>query len=697
MRKVLILLLAVAWWGTAIAKTTIYRDKWGVPHIYADSEEAALFALGYAQAEDRLEQLLKNYLHAEGKMASVFGEQFVEEDYRQRLLRHGEIAKARYGELDARFRKLAEAFAAGIKHYMKEHPEKAPEWSFEPQPYQLVALGRFVIWGWPAGQALSDLGRRLPRPPAFGSNEWAVSPKRSAEECVITCIDPHVSWHDAFRWYEAHVHGGRLNVYGFAALGTPAFGLGHNDYCSWACTTGGPDTADVYEEEISPDDPLQYRYDGQWKDIQVLPIEIDVKTKDGKKTVTRKIERTHHGPIVVREGNRAYAIKLAYEEEVGLAEQIFRQNTATNLDEFKAALAMNQLMPQNVMYGDVHGNIYYCRTGMVPIRQPGYDYTRPLPGYTSKTEWLGIHKMDDLVQILNPPQGFMQNCNISPDTMMPGSFLTGDRYPDYIWRGDYGDSNQRGRRAVELLGSNDSVTVEEAIEIALDTYIDDSDKWCRALNNAWQAQKASYKPRNAELPRAVEILSTWDGRAEADRIGATLFCHWRRACRTSLAVPARRIESRRPLPETGEIALLSALDKAVSYMKEKYASIEVPWGNVMRIRRGEHDVPCSSGGPPGSGMEPLRAVGYEGPDENGKFSARSGQSCTTVVIFRAPGKVESYSAVPFGQSDDPNSPHYFDQARELFSKKKLKPTYYNDLEALKANLESKKELDVPSF
>lgn len=143
--------------------------------------------------------------------------------------------------------------------------------------------------------------------------------------------------------------------------------------------------------------------------------------------------------------------------------------------------------------------------------------------------------------------------------------------------------------------------------------------------------------------------------------------------------------------------MLSALDKAVSYMKDKYGSIEVPWGDVMRIRRGKYDVPCSSGGPPGSGMSPLRAVGYRGPDDNGRFSGRSGQTCTTVVILRAPGKVESYSAVPFGQSDDPDSPHYFDQARELFSKKKLKPTYYNDLEALKANLESKKELDVPSF
>jgi len=697
MRRFFIIPVLVVLCGSVLAKTTIYRDKWGVPHIYSDTQEGAFFALGYAQAEDRLEQLLKNYLHADGKMASALGREFIEEDYRQRLLRHGEITKTRYGEVDARLRKLLEAFVAGIKHYMKEHPEKVPSWGFEPQPWQPIAVGRFIIWGWPAGQALSDLGRRFPRPPAFGSNQWAVSPERSAEGCVITCIDPHVGFFGEFRWYEAHVHGGKFNCYGFAPLGTPAFGLGHNDYCSWACTTGGPDTADVYEEEINPDNPLQYRYDGQWRDIQVLPIEIEVKTESGKRTITRKIERTHHGPIVIREGNRAYAMKLAQEGEIGIATQIYRQNTATTLEEFKAALAMNQLMPQNVMYGDVHGNIWYCRTGMVPIRQAGYDYTRPLPGYTSKTEWLGIHTIDDLVQILNPPQGFMQNCNISPDTMMPGSFLTGDRYPDYIWRGTYGGSNQRGRRAVELLRSDDSVTLQEAIDIALDTYIDDSDKWCRALGQAWQSRKEQYKPRNPELPRAVEILCSWDGRAEVNRTGATLFCHWRRACRTTRGIPHYQINSRRILPEEGQTAVLKALDEAVSYMKEKYGRVDVPWGEVMRIRRGKFEAPCPSGGPSGSGMSPLRAVGYSGPDRNGRFFARSGQSCTTVVVFKAPGKVESYSAVPFGQSDDPDSPHYFDQARELFSKKKLKPTYYNDLEALKANLESKKELNVPSF
>jgi acyl-homoserine-lactone acylase len=696
MRKLVVLALIVVC-GSAYGKATIYRDRWGVPHIYADTEEAAMFAFGYAQAEDRLEELLKNYLRAEGKMAGVFGEVFLEEDYRQRVLRHGEITEARYGEVGAHYRRLLEAFVSGIAHYMKQNPDKVPAWGFEPKPWETIAVGRFLIWGWPAGQALSDLGRRLPRPPAFGSNQWAVSPSRSAEGCVITCIDPHVGWFNEFRWYEAHIHGGKLNCYGFAVLGTPAFGLGHNDYCSWACTTGGPDTADVYEEEINPDNPLQYRYDGQWRDIQVFPIDIDVKAENGTKTVSRNIERTHHGFIAHREGNRAYAMKLAQEEEVGLAEQVYRQNMATTLDEFKAALAMNQLMPQNVMYGDVHGNIWYCRTGMVPIRQPGYDYLRPLPGYTSKTEWLGIHPMEDLVQILNPPQGFMQNCNISPDTMMPGSFLTGDRYPAYIWRGTYGSSNQRGRRAVELLQSDDSLTVQEAIEIALDTTIDDADKWCRALCQAWKSQKDTYVPRNADLARGVEILQLWDGRAETDRVGATLFCHWRRDCRRASDIPYREVSSRRALSKEGETALVRALDESLTYMKEKYKRIDVPWGDVMRIQRGREDVPCPSGGPPGSGMDPLRAVGYRGPDENGRFLGVSGQSCTTVVILRAPGKVESYSAVPFGQSDDPESPHFFDQARELFSKKKLKPTYYNDREALEANLEAKTELSTPSF
>ena len=128
---------------------TIYRDTYGVPHIYGDSEEAAAFGQGYAQAADRLETLLKAYLKVQGKMAKVFGEGWMEHDYIQRVCRHAEISRQRYAELSPETRKFIEYFVAGVKRYMTEHPEKVPPWAEEPEPYQIVALARYVIWGWP--------------------------------------------------------------------------------------------------------------------------------------------------------------------------------------------------------------------------------------------------------------------------------------------------------------------------------------------------------------------------------------------------------------------------------------------------------------------------------------------------------------------------------------------------------------------
>jgi len=130
-----------------------------VPHIYGDSEEAAAFGQGDAQAEDRLETLLKAYLKARGRMARAFGEKWVEHDYIQRLCRHEEISRQRYGELDPGVRRIIEHFVAGVKRYMAEHPERVPSWAEEPEPHHPVALARYVIWGWPLGQAMDDLNR----------------------------------------------------------------------------------------------------------------------------------------------------------------------------------------------------------------------------------------------------------------------------------------------------------------------------------------------------------------------------------------------------------------------------------------------------------------------------------------------------------------------------------------------------------
>lgn len=677
--------------ATASDKVTIYRDTYGVPHIYGDSEKAVAFGQGYAQAEDRLETVLKAYLKAQGKMAKAFGEDWVEHDYIHRVFKHAEISRQRYAELSSETREYIEYFIAGIKSYMQEHPDKVPSWAEEPEPYHVVALARYVIWGWPLGQAMDDLnrGKEAKSMPddGKGSNQWVIGRHRSADGCVIALIDPHLGWSDEWLFCESHLHGGELDAFGFSPVGTPGIGLGHNNYLSWACTTGGPDTADVYEEEINPDNPLQYRYDGAWRDISVETIDIEVKSDNGAKKVQRDVHRTHHGPIVERDGNKAYAFKLSYTDEVHLPEQLFRMNKAKNLGEFLNAVGMLQLMPQNVMYGDIYGNMYYVATGRVPIRPAGYDWSLPVPGNTSATEWLGIHKQEELVQILNPPAGFMQNCNISPGTMTPNSPLTPDRYPQYIYNTSVDSSNTRGRRFMEIMEKMDKAKImyDDALSIANDVQIYGVEAWQQALKDAYSSSEGF-----SDLAEAMEVIDGWDRRADIDSIGATLFMAWWHFGREmGDKVPRKIIQERKPLNADAQKTILTALRQAVSYMEGTYKSIRVPWGDVHRLRRGDKSWPLA--GVARQGLVTLRAVSAGDPDESGIMYAGGGQLCTTVIFLDNP--VRSYSVVPYGQSEDPTSPHYADQAEKLFSKGLFKPTWYQKGDLLN-HLESEKTIDV---
>ncbi len=679
MRIRLICLLLILASLARAEQVTIYRDTWGVPHIYAQTEEGAAYGLGWAQAEDRLEQLLRNYRLAAGTMAEVFGEQWVEHDWQQRFVGHEEVSRRRYRELPAKIRAVIEAFQQGVKDYMKAHPEQVPAWAPKIEPWQVVALGRYIIFNWPMGRAMAELQRRNEVQLPFSSNQWAVRPERTAEGCAILLIDPHIPWDNEFRFYEFRLHGGELHLSGFGPLGAPLLGLGHNRYLGWAATTGGPDTTDIYVEEVNPQNPLQYRYEGKWRDMRVRKVRIDVA---GKPPVEREIHYTHHGPIMLREGNRAYAVKTPYLHEVRFVEQLYRMATARNLKEFQRAMAMNQFMEQNVMYADVDGNIFYVRTGRVPIRPKGYDFSKPVPGNTRATEWLGIHPMKDLVQLLNPERGYMQNCNIGPDNMLVNSPLTADKYPSYIYGTTPNENNSRGRRAVELLENTPRMTLRQAIAIALDTHADMAEQWKDALAQA--VRDTSQRELAGQVQPAIRLLEQWDGYMNADSAGATLFRFWRDAIkRYSPPIDPEAVRARKPLTAEQCDALLKALSDAVQEIRRRYGRLEVPWGEIHRVRRGGRSWSIS-GGDSGGGMT-LRAVGARMEADN-IFYGFTGQNWTQVVLFRK-GAVESYSANPYGQSDRPTSPHYTDQAEKLFSKSRLKPTWF-EREWLEGHIES---------
>ncbi len=666
----------------AAGKVTIYRDSYGVPHIYGDNEIDALYGQGYAQAQDRLGTMMKGYRKAVGRMAEAFGEEWLEHDYQQRILGHEKICRQRYENISPDVRKGIEAFLAGAKAYMKEHPESIPEWSLEPEPYHVVALSRFIIWGWPVGQAFDDLEHREKEPDSGkGSNQWVIARRLSAENCVISLIDPHVPSSDEWLFFESHLHGGELNAFGFINPGVPYIGLGHNDYLSWAMTTGGPDTSDIYEEEISPDNPLKYRYDDEWRDIEVEKVDIQVKTDGGIKTVAREIHHTHHGPIVLREGNKAYSMKLPYRYEVQLSEQMRNMALSKNLGDFIEAASMRQLMPQNLMYGDVYGNMYYVRTGRVPIRPEGYKWNQPVPGNTSKTEWLGIHAHQDLVQIINPPAGFMQNCNISPGTMTFNSPMTPDRYPDYIYDDEVERTNPRGSRFLQIMKElNGNVAKEQAIEIALDIRLHGVEAYQEKLRSSYNAHSEEYK----DLENAVKQILDWDRHADVNSIGMTLFVHW-------LQNVDNEVKRQISLNDNQQKHILDVLKQTVEQMENVYGKIEVAWGQVHRARRGDHSWGIAGVGH--NGLVTLRAIGTFDPDENGIRYMRSGQSCPTVIFLKQP--VTSYSAVPYGQSEDPKSLHFTDQGKNLFAKRQLKSTFYQKDDLMK-NLESTLELELPS-
>jgi acyl-homoserine-lactone acylase len=683
-------------------EATIYRDEYGIPHVFAQTLEAASFGVGYAQAEDRLEELLKNYRRANGTMAEVFGPEAYRGDLIQRMWRHSEISRERYNEVSPKMRACIEAYQDGIKQFMREHPDQVPSWAQEIHPWDVIALGRYIIWGWPLGEAGSDLqhGGIQPDPAAYrGSNEMLIAPSRTAMNAPIAVIDPHLSWYGEFRFYQVRIYAGDYNVSGVSILGVPFPSLAHSRYCSVAMTTGGPDTSDIYEEELNPANPRQYRYDGKWRDVIVRKEKMGVKKDDKVDWREVEIEYTHHGPIVAHKDGKAYSMAIPYANEVGLTDQIHEMMTARNLDEMKKAIGHLQLMSQNIMVGTIQGDIYYIRNGRVPIRAKGVDPSKPIPGNTSATEWQGIHPMSDLVQITNPPSGYMHNCNVSPFGMMKDSPLTPEKYAanPYIYNATKtAPRHQRAEMMTDLLEAANKVTLDQAIDIAFSPQVYHAEQWQSRLKKA--ANLMIGPGLGSSLGRSIsaapdgssvyDLIQKWNRRSDADSQGAMAFYAFKKSLPAELG---RAVD----VPETiTEDQLVEAITKAGAWLKSTFGSVNVAYGTYFRVGRkdGDKTWPVGggslNGGPNNVGMATPRAISF-GPVGR-EMVGQGGQTSTQIVVMTNPPK--SYTIIPLGESDHKESGHWDDQAEKLFSRSKAAPTYFMDRNELMKHVTAKKVL-----
>ncbi len=655
----------------------ILRDTWGVPHIFGKTDADCAYGLAYAHCEDDFKTIQEAFFLSRGRLASIQGMKAVPFDYLIKLFRFREIVAEKYEkDLAPETRALCEAYADGYNHYAALHPD-------EVIPGILPATGQDIVIGFVSkspfffgldGQVKALLGKKRPQEvskkvaatwpfaPAedvpVGSNTFAVAPSRTPDGKTHLAINSHQPWTGPVAWYEAHLKSEEgLDIVGGTFPGSPVILHGHNRDLGWAHTVNKPDLADIYVLETHPDDPMRYKFDGEWRTLEVESASIEVKLI-GKRTMAlpRKLRFSVHGPVM-RQTHGTYAIRYAGYGDIRQVEQWYRMGKAKNIAEFEKAMRMRALPSFNVGYADKEGNIWYIYNALLPRRAEGYDWKKYLPGNTSETLWTDYLPFEKMPQVRNPKSGFVQNCNATPfrATIGPDNPKESD-VPESCGIEPTSFMSNRSWRLLELLGGDESITEEEFYAYKYDMRYSPKSEAKVLLDELLNAP-----PSDDPLVReAVEILRKWDLSTDPDNTGTAI------AVLSMEPVVRARIFGK-PVPDVKE-----TLKKKAHLLKETFGRIDVPWKEVNRLVRGKVSVGM------GGGPDILHAV--YGKWEDGHLVGQAGDSYILMVTWDRDGKVHSRSVHQFGSATlDESSKHYADQV-PLFVARKTKPVWLDEAE-----------------
>ncbi|HSF25137.1 MAG TPA: penicillin acylase family protein [Blastocatellia bacterium] len=688
---------------------TIYRDSYGVPHIYGPTDASCVFGYIYAQAEDNFWQIEDTFIRAIGRASEVYGDKTLASDMLNRALEIPRLAKAEYDRVSGRERELCDAVAEGLNFFLARNPQVKPRLITRFEAWQTFAATRFLVYqqfiygksglrvdeiktavqsldsSGAAGSSTASLNipiNGLDEPesePIVGSNMWAVTPSKSASGHAMLFINPHQPFFGPGQWYEGHIHSDEgWNLSGASFFGSPHPTIGHNEYLGWSHTVNDPDIVDVFIEKFDDGkNPLAYRYGDGYRTATEWTDAIAVKTAKGVEAKSFKFRKTHHGPIVaVREG-KPLSIKLAKLEDGGSGFQRYLMGKAKSLAEFKAAISGGAVPMFNVMYADREGNIFYAYNGAVPRRSPKFDWSKPVDGSNPETEWQGYHSFDELPQLTNPKTGFMQNCNQTPFTTTVEGNPVKESFPNYMTRES---DNARARISRRILFAREKFTFDEWARAGLDTTVLESETHIPELTAEWERLKGKDAARASKLAETIAELKGWNHVSTIDSKAMTLFALW-----------FERMGRFRAQKVNDDWLRVRALEEVTSELNRDFGTWRVAWGEINRLQRiqsgGELETFSDArpslpiAGAPG----PVGIVNnfYTRPAENGQKRRYgvAGTSFVSVVEFGP--KVQARSLLVFGQSGDPKSPYHFDQA-VLYSKKEFKPAWFT-LPEIKAN------------
>lgn len=679
-------------------RVTIIRDDYGVPHIYAPTDADAVFGLLYAQAEDDFPRVERNYIWAIGRLAEVEGEAALYSDLRARLYMTEEEARAAYDAAPEWLQALCAAFADGLNYYLLMNPQVQPRlltrfeswmpfYFFEgsiggdieqiPLPgieafySQAETLAASVPLASTPAEAESRKVATVPSAPLSdsiffepaGSNGIAVSGERTASGDAMLLINPHTSF---FFRGEAHVVSEEgLNAYGAVTWGQFFIYQGFNETTGWMHMTTAADFIDHYVEDVVNDNGvLKYRYGDELRPVEVSEVTLSVREGNSLTQRTFPMYRTHHGPITHQLEGDWVVTRINWNTVDALRQSYLRMKTA-NYAEFREMMDIRTNSSNNTMFADAEGNIAYFHGNFMPVRDPQFDYSQPVDGSNPATDWQGVHEVEDTINLLNPPNGWIQNTNSTPFTAADEYSPKREDYPAYMAPDA---ENFRGIHVVPLLREASQLTLDSLIELAYDPYLPGFEQLIPGLVRAWDASSTDWPA----LEQPIALLRDWDMRTSADSVAMSLAHFYGMNAAQAIDVPngMTQMEQINWLgTDSPEQERLQVFSDTIAQLTSAFGTWETPWGEINRYQRltGAIDHPYDDNAPSlpvglaSSRWGALASFGARAYPGTNRIYGTSGNSFVAVVEFG--DRVRAKTMLAGGQNSDPDSPHFDDQAQ----------------------------------
>jgi acyl-homoserine lactone acylase PvdQ len=593
--------------------------------------------------------------------------------------------KKDYAASPAWLRNLMDAFADGLNYYLYKHPETKPRVIRRFEPWMALSFTEGSIGGdietvnltqlaafyghAAAGEALAA---EQHEPEPAGSNGAAIAPSNTAGHHALLLINPHTSFY--FRSELQMVSDQGLDAYGAVTWGQFFCYQGFNDHAGWMHTSSGVDAVDEYLETVTKKgDGYVYKYGSEERPVTAQEIVVPYKTDQGMAEKKFTVYRTQHGPIVREANGKWVAIRLM-QEHIKALEQSYTRTEARDYKQYLQSMELKANSSNNTIFADADGDIAYFHGNFIPRRDTSFDWTRPVDGSNPATEWKGLLSTGETPHLLNPKSGWLYNSNNAPWSAAGPSSPKKEDYPAYV---ETGGESARGLHAVRVLENKKDFTLDSLIAAAYDSYLTWFEKPIPALLKAWDATPDS-DPLKARTAEQIALLRHWDLRWGVDSVPTSLAIFWADQARRS---GGGRRGGGGAIENAPAGQLLQALAAASDQLARDFGTWKTPWGEINRFQRLNDDIAPHFDdkgasipvGFPSATWGSLASFGARAYPGTKKWYGASGNSFVAVVEF---GKtVRARAVTAGGESGDPKSPHFNDQAQR-YATGALRDVYY---------------------